>query len=252
MSLAAFTDSIVTISSPLATVRPSAGSSTNTRSPSCSVACSVMPTTTSSPSCFSHSCSSVNRSIRLSVASAFVARGDEGQFRHCRRQRTAAQPAARAGCRAPPARSARSPWRQGASRLGPKPPEVIAADRLAVLGRRRARCPRASAPGPRAAGRRAGASAPSAICRRIRRRRESRRRGRRRAAAPAGSPIRAPPRPASSSCRCRGPRGRARPRAAASRGRRARPAARRIGEQRSARSRRGRRPTEISKPSSPV
>ncbi len=37
MSLAAFTDSIVTTSSPLATVAPSSGSSTKTRSPSCSV-----------------------------------------------------------------------------------------------------------------------------------------------------------------------------------------------------------------------
>ena len=70
MSLAAFTDSIVTTSSPLTTVMPSSGSSTKTRSPSCSAACSVIPTITSSPSCFSHSCSSVYLSIALSSASA--------------------------------------------------------------------------------------------------------------------------------------------------------------------------------------
>jgi hypothetical protein len=67
MSLAALTDSIVTTPSPFTTVRPSSGSSTKTRSPSCSAACSVIPTITSSPSCFSHSCSSVYRSIPVSV-----------------------------------------------------------------------------------------------------------------------------------------------------------------------------------------
>ena len=46
MSDAAFTLSITTISSSFETVAPSSGSSTKTTSPSCVLACAVMPTTT--------------------------------------------------------------------------------------------------------------------------------------------------------------------------------------------------------------
>ncbi len=67
MSEAALTLSMTTISSPFDTVVPGSGRSTKTMSPSWVAACSVMPTTISSPSGFSHSCSSVYFIGKLSV-----------------------------------------------------------------------------------------------------------------------------------------------------------------------------------------
>src|SRR5262245_19492798 len=57
MSDAAFTDSTTAQASPLATLRPACGTSTNTTSPSCSWASGVMPMVPTSPSTRIHSCS---------------------------------------------------------------------------------------------------------------------------------------------------------------------------------------------------
>src|SRR5438552_2154601 len=57
MSDAAFTDSTTAQASPLATLRPACGTSTNTTSPSCSCAYCVMPMVPTSPSTRIHSCS---------------------------------------------------------------------------------------------------------------------------------------------------------------------------------------------------
>jgi len=59
MSEAAFTLSTTAQASPAITSRLSSGSSTNTTSPNCSCAWSVMPTVTMSPSSTTHSCSLV-------------------------------------------------------------------------------------------------------------------------------------------------------------------------------------------------
>src|SRR3954462_2710294 len=57
MSEAALTDSSTAQASPLATLRPACGTSTNTTSPSCSWAYWVMPMVPTSPSTRIHSCS---------------------------------------------------------------------------------------------------------------------------------------------------------------------------------------------------
>src|SRR5215813_13477983 len=83
-SEAALTDSTTAAAAPCSGRAPGAGSSTKTRSPSCSCAWSVIPTVATSPSIRSHSWSSVNFNIAIdlrgSISVAFVAMRDERQI----------------------------------------------------------------------------------------------------------------------------------------------------------------------------
>src|SRR5215813_8477405 len=83
-SEAALTDSTTAAAAPCSGRAPGAGSSTKTRSPSCSCAWSVIPTVATSPSIRSHSWSSVNFNIAIdlrgSISVAFVAMRNERQI----------------------------------------------------------------------------------------------------------------------------------------------------------------------------
>src|SRR5262245_2051904 len=79
MSDAAFTDSTTAQASPLATLRPASGTSTNTTSPSCSWAYWVMPMVPTSPSTRIHSCSLLYLTWAIGeLLSAVVGVLDEG------------------------------------------------------------------------------------------------------------------------------------------------------------------------------
>src|ERR1700754_4165180 len=78
MSDAAFTDSTTATDSPLVTLRPAWGTSTNTTSPSCSWAYWLMPTVPTSPSTRIHSCSLLYLTLIGSLLSAVVGVFDEG------------------------------------------------------------------------------------------------------------------------------------------------------------------------------
>src|SRR4029077_16575500 len=79
MSDAALTDSTTATDSPLASLRPACGTSTNTTSPSCSWAYWVMPMVPTSPSTRIHSCSSLYLvSAIYELLSAVVGVLDEG------------------------------------------------------------------------------------------------------------------------------------------------------------------------------
>src|SRR6267154_6258351 len=78
MSEAAFTDSTTAQASPLTTLRPAFGTSTNTTSPSCSWAYWVMPMVPTSPSTLIHSCSWLYLTLAIpKLLSAVVGMSDE-------------------------------------------------------------------------------------------------------------------------------------------------------------------------------
>src|SRR3954464_5399988 len=90
MSDAALTDSTTATDSPLATVRPACGTSTNTTSPSCSCAYGLMPTVPTSPSTRIHSCSLLNLTVIGGLLSAVVGVFDERNRHDLGRHRLAA------------------------------------------------------------------------------------------------------------------------------------------------------------------
>src|SRR5471032_1946317 len=90
MSDAAFTDSTTAIDSPLVTLRPTAGTSTNTTSPSCSCAYCVMPMVPVSPSTRIHSCSSLNLMAIMLPLTAVIGVFDERHRHDLGRHRLAA------------------------------------------------------------------------------------------------------------------------------------------------------------------
>src|SRR5471030_1567048 len=91
MSDAALTDSTTATDSPLATLRPACGTSTNTTSPNCSCAQALMPMVPTSPSMLIHSCSSVYFTSAISrLLSAVVSVFDERHRHDLGRHRLAA------------------------------------------------------------------------------------------------------------------------------------------------------------------
>src|SRR5436305_5670306 len=90
MSDAALTDSTTATDSPLVTLRPASGTSTNTTSPNCSWAYGVMPTVPTSPSTRIHSCSLLYLTLIGGLLSAVVGVFDEGHRHDLGRHRIAA------------------------------------------------------------------------------------------------------------------------------------------------------------------